>query len=79
MSDGQAMHKIVGSLTTGAAGAWFVALGELDVDPVWSFAKKMAVIVVGGLVAGVTHQLGTQLAGALGGAWAAFRKRLRKK
>ena len=51
------MHKMIGSLTTGAAGAWFVALGELDVDPVWSLAKKAVVIVLGGLVAGITHHL----------------------
>ena len=72
------MHKMIGSLTTGAAGAWFVALGELDVDPVWSLAKMAVVIVLGGLVAGITHHLGAQLAGALARGVGVFLTRLRR-
>jgi branched-subunit amino acid ABC-type transport system permease component len=61
MSNGD-IHTGLGSFITGTAGAWFVALGELDVDPAWSFAKKMLAVVVGGLLAGVTHYIGSKLA-----------------
>ena len=67
------MHKTLGSIVTGTAGAWFVALGELDMDPVWSLVKKVVVIVIGGLLAGITHHIGAKLAVAsLESGWSLF-------
>ena len=53
---------LAGSFLTGTAGAWFVAVGELDTNPIWSLTMKLIVVVAGGLLAGITHHLGAKVA-----------------
>jgi hypothetical protein len=61
MSNGQGTHAL-GSLLTATFGASFVAGVELDVDPMWSLVKKIVVVALGGVLAGIMHNLGARLA-----------------
>lgn len=62
MSNGQGTH-FLGSFLTGTLGASFVAGVEMDVDPMWSLIKKIVVVALGGVLAGIMHNIGSKLAG----------------
>lgn len=61
MSNGQGTH-FLGSFLTGTLGASFVAGVEMDVDPMWSLVKKIVVVALGGVLAGIMHNIGSRLA-----------------
>jgi hypothetical protein len=61
MSNGQGTH-FLGTFLTGTLGASFVAGIEMDVDPMWSLVKKIVVVALGGVLAGIMHNLGARLA-----------------
>lgn len=73
------VNKALGTFLTGTAGAWFVAATEMDLDPTWSLAKKLVLVVVGGLLAGLTHQVGTKLSELAFASGAKLVARIRRK